>query len=207
MLRSPDSASAAPAGRSASLPIAQLAHWVVVAALAIAAGSLFLANLALRTENRSLQSERDLVVMADRMTRNQLAERTLLAETMITELGRRLQRQAELGRLRVATLTAAGTDAGGMTAVVVWDPELQAGLVRVHRLPVVTASHDYQIWFTDPASPDPVRGPVLPVDAAGRAVAEFKPDPPLTTIEEFVITLEPKGGASRPAGPVVLRGR
>ncbi|MBI2496578.1 MAG: anti-sigma factor [Opitutae bacterium] len=192
--------------RPGAFRLRQIAPWAVAAVLAVAAAWFATRNLALRTENLTLRSERRLAEVAYRMARNQLAERSFLAEKMIAELGGQLRHSEDLTRLKVTALAAPAGHPNAARAIVVWDPGQQAGLLTVEQLPANADTQDYQIWLVDPAYPDPVNGGVFHAGADGRATLGFKPDHPVTQVAEFAISLGKKGGAPKAEGPMVLRG-
>jgi hypothetical protein len=188
-------------------PPLKFAPWAVAAALAVAAAWFARQNLALRHENLSLRSERELAEIACRMAQNQLTERTLLAEKMITELGGQLRQSGDLTRLKVFVLASPAGNTQGTQAIAVWNPAQQSGLLTIEQLPAIADTQDYQLWIVDPARQDPVNGGVLPGGADGRVVLGFKPDQPVTQAVAFAISLEKKGGVPKAEGPIVLRGK
>jgi hypothetical protein len=190
-----------------SFPPLKAAPWVVAAALAVTAVWFARQNLALRHENVSLRSERQLAEIAYRLAQNQLTERTLLAEKMITDLGSQLRQSGDLTRLKVSALASLAGSTRETQAIAVWNPAQQSGLLTIERLPAIADTQDYQLWITDPACPDPVNGGVFHGGADGRVALGFKPDQPVTQAAAFAISLEKKGGGPRAEGPMVLRGK
>lgn len=191
----------------AAFPVARFVPWLIAAALAMAATWLTTANLALRGENNALRTERELAGIALQMARNQVSERTLLAEQMINSLNQRLQRQEDLTRLKVTALAALAGNSAEAKAIAVWDPDRQSGLLTIEKLPALAATQDYQLWLVDPAYPTPVSGGVFTVDDDGRAVLSFKGDKPITTVNAFAVSLEKKGGVPKAEGPIMLLGK
>ncbi len=188
-------------------PLLRLVPWAAAAGFALVAAWLSFQNIGLRRDNEALRTERELAETAYKMTHNQLAERTLLAETMITDLGRRLARQEDLTRLKVTALAALLPGSKEAQAIAVWDPDQQAGLLTVEKLPAIAEMQDYQIWVVDPAYPDPVDGGVFKPGADGGAVLAFKGAKPIRTASAFAISLERKGGVPKAEGPMVLLGK
>jgi anti-sigma-K factor RskA len=188
-------------------PLLRFAPWAAAATLALATGWFALQNVALHSENDSLRTERRLAEVAYRTARNQLAERTLLAETMISQLGTNLRRSENLARLKVSALASLAGNTKEALAIAVWDPDQQAGLLTFDKLPVIAEEQDYQIWVVDPAYPNPVNGGVFKPDAAGHAVLAFRPDQPVRQAAAFAISLEKKGGVPKAEGPIVLLGK
>ncbi len=185
----------------------RLLPWAAAAGLAFAVAWLSFQNLSLRRDNEALRTGRELAETAYRMARNQLAERTLLAERMINDLGLRLARQEDLTRLKVTALAALAGDTKEAQAIAVWDPEQQTGLLTVEKMPALATWQDYQIWVVDPARENPVSGGVFTVTPGGRATLAFKPDQPVTQATAFAISREKKGGVPKAEGPVLLLGQ
>lgn len=188
-------------------PLLRVTPWLAAAGLAVAAGWLFLQNTGLRRENELLRTERELADVAYRMAKNELSERTLLAERMINDLGTRLARQEDLTRLKVTALAAMVPDSREAQAIAVWDPDLGTGLLTAEKLPPLPETQDYQIWVIDPAYPIPVDGGVFRPNANGRAAVSFKGDKPVKTVNAFAISVEKKGGVPKAEGPIVLLGK
>lgn len=187
-----------------SFSLLRWAPWAVAAALALVGVWLATQNLSLRSENSMLRTERELAEIAYRQARNQLAERTLIAERLINDLGARLQRQQDLARLKVFTLATLAGNTREVQAIAVWDPEQQTGLLTIEKLPALAADKDYQLWVIDPAYQNPVNGGVFIVTPDGKAAFVFKPDQPVRQPEKFAVSLEKKGGVPKAAGPIVL---
>jgi anti-sigma-K factor RskA len=199
----------APASGAAVLPfpLARLLPWMAAAGFALAAVGFGIRARALRAENESLHTQRELAEVAYKMTQSQLAERTLLAERMITDLGQKLQRTEDLSRLKITALASLLGNTAEARAIAVWDPEQQAGLLTVEKLPAVAPEQDYQIWVIDPQYPIPVDGGVFKPDPSGKATLTFKGDKPIAQAAAFAISLEKKGGVPKAEGPLVLLGK
>jgi RNA polymerase sigma-70 factor (ECF subfamily) len=187
-------------------PLFRSVPWVIAAILTLAAIWLGLQNIFLRAENDAAFTDRRLSEIAYRAAQNQLAERSLLAESMINDLGRRLRRSEDLARLKISVLASFGSTRKAQ-AIAVWDPGQQAGLLNCDMLPAVADNQDYQIWIVDPAYPNPVNCGVFRPDAAGHAVLVFRPDQPVRQAAAFAISLEKKGGATKAEGAIVLLGQ
>jgi anti-sigma-K factor RskA len=188
-------------------PLLRLLPWAAAASFALVALFLGIRSNALRAENDSLRAQRELAEVAYKMAESQLAERTLLAEGMIAELGRKLRHTEDLGRLKVAALASLLGNSAEARAIAVWDPEQQSGLLTVEKLPAIAAEQDYQIWVIDPQYPIPVDGGVFKPDTAGRATLTFRGDKPISQASAFAISLEKKGGVPKAEGPLVLLGK
>lgn len=196
-----------PATATAGTNWIRLVPWALAAGLAFSTGWFALRSISLQAANRSLETSRQLADLAQALARSQLAERTLVAERMIGDLGDRLRTSADLRRLRVCPLAPPDPQAKALHAVAVWDPERQTGLLAVDHLPAVAEESDYQIWVIDPQYPAPLDGGVFRPGADGRATVTFKCDRPVADAAAFAVSLERKGGAPRAEGPLVLLGR
>jgi len=185
----------------------RFAPWALAAAVTLAALWFARQNILLRDENATLRSERQLAEIAYQMAQNRLTERSLLAENMINSLGQKLRRTEDLARLKVTALASLAGNTKEAQVIAVWDPEQQAGLLTVEKLPALAATQDYQIWIVDPAYPNPVNGGVFQVTADGKVALAFKPDQPVTQAAAFAISLEKKGGVPKAEGPIVLLGK
>ncbi|MEY2409538.1 MAG: hypothetical protein QOF48_2208 [Verrucomicrobiota bacterium] len=95
----------------------------------------------------------------------------------------------------------------GTVGASVWIAQDQRGLVALDKLPGFTnpAAQDYQLWLIDPNSPAPISGGVFQPDASGSVRFAFAA-PTVKTIDRFAVSIEPKGGAPRPTGRIVLAG-
>jgi len=190
-----------------AFPLLKFAPWAVAAGLALAATWLTSQNFSLRTENANLRTERQLAETAYKMAQNQLAERSLLAENMISDLGNKLRKSEDLARLKVTALASLAGNTKEAQVIAVWDPERQAGLLTMDKLPATNDGEDYQIWVVDPAYKNPVNGGVFHVSSDGRIALPFKPDQPVAQAAAFAISLEKKGGVPKAEGPIVLLGK
>lgn len=194
-------------GSVVAFPLLKSAPWAVAAALALAATWLATQNLTLRNQNAALATERELAEVAYKMTQNQLSERSLLAESMINDLGNKLRRSEDLSRLKISALASLAGNTKEAQVIAVWDPGQQTGLLTMEKLPAIADTQDYQIWIVDPAYKDPVNGGVFHVTADGKITLAFKPDQPVTQVAAFAISLEKKGGVPKAEGPIVLLGK
>jgi len=122
-------------------------------------------------------------------------------QTQVAEL----QTRAILAQTRVAVLQSQVDTYASASAVVVWDEKNQKGLVRYDRLPAQEGK-DYQLWALDPAQKAPVDAGLMPVSHSGFAKVEFRPHIPVGKGTKFAISVEKKGGAPLPAGPVIFVG-
>lgn len=194
-------------GKVIPFPLLKFAPWAVAAGLAITAIWFGTQNFSLRTENANLRTERELAETAYKMAKSQLSERSLLAEQMITDLGNKLRKSEDLARLKVTALASLAGNTKEAQVIAVWDPEQQAGLLTMEKLPPINDTQDYQIWVVDPAYKDPVNGGIFHVSADGKIAVPFKPDQPIAKPAAFAVSLEKKGGVAKAEGTIVLLGK
>jgi anti-sigma-K factor RskA len=192
---------------TASFPLTRYLTWAAAATLAVTTTWLATQNVSLRTETEALRTRQRLVQIAYETAQNQLAERSLLAEHLINDLGSRLQRSENLARLKVSALASLAGNTAEARAIAVWDPYQQAGLLTFEKLPAIAAEQDYQIWVIDPAYQNPINGGVFHVEKEGGVSLAFRPDQPVTKATAFAISLEKKGGVPKAEGPIVLLGK
>jgi len=127
------------------------------------------------------------------------------AASLLTET-QDLRGRDALARMRIATLAAQVDAYSKATAVIVWDPQNQRGIVKLANLPRAEAGKDYQLWVIDPKYPNPVNGGILPVGEDGIARVAFTPDQPVKKVAKFAISVEPAGGVPKATGPIVMIG-
>lgn len=188
-------------------PVGRVLPWAAAACFALAAVWSGLRTSALRAENESLVTQRDLAEVAGKIAQSQLAERTLVAESMINDLGTKLRRSEDLSRLRIAALASLLKDSAEARAIAVWDGDRQSGLLTVEHLPAIPPERDYQLWVIDPQYPIPVDGGVFHPGADGKATIAFRGDKPILSVSAFAVSLEKKGGVPKAEGPLVLWGK
>lgn len=112
----------------------------------------------------------------------------------------------QLAKMKIATLSAQVEAYAKASAVIVWDPENQRGVIKLARVPQPDAGKDYQLWVIDPKYPQPVSGGVVSVSEEGIARVAFHPDKPISKADNFAISVEPAGGVPAPTGSIVLAG-
>jgi anti-sigma-K factor RskA len=119
-----------------------------------------------------------------------------------------LQEKDELARVRIASLGAQIDAFSKVRAVVFWDSQKQRGIAQFNDLPPLDEEHDYQIWVIDPSQPQPVSGGIVYVQPDGSARLVFQPSIKIEQASQFAISVEAKGGSSKPApqGQIVMAG-
>ncbi len=141
---------------------------------------------------------------------NQLVGTTTSQEKKIAELHIELQQAREavgiLHAERVEMLSLTGTIPGTeMHGKVLWDPARRNALLQTSNLPVEPAGEQYQLWILKEKMYYAVG--VFDVTAERSNTLTIVPLPVGDTkeIEEFSVTLEPKGGSPQPTGAIQLR--
>ena len=136
------------------------------------------------------------------LERNQWQQETADLKTQIHDLAER----DTLAKVKIATLSAQVDAYSKASAVIVWDPQKQRGIVKLANVPRPESGKDYQLWVIDPKYPQPVSGGLVPVDAEGMARVSFEPTQPISKADKFAISIEPAGGVPKPTGSIVLLG-
>ncbi len=113
-----------------------------------------------------------------------------------------LRTRDALSQIKIAALASMLKGAPQAMAVVAWDGNAQRGIVKTLNVPAPGADKDYQLWIIDPGYKQPVSAGVLD-PAAG---TNFQPLHPIAKADKFAVSLEKKGGAPEPQGPIVLVG-
>jgi anti-sigma-K factor RskA len=111
-----------------------------------------------------------------------------------------LKTRNALSEIKIAMLASMAKEAPQAAAVVAWDGGSQRGIVKTVHMPSARADQDYQLWIIDPDYKTPVSAGVFD---PGKG-ANFAPDHPISKADKFAVSLEKKGGAPAPQGPIVL---
>jgi anti-sigma-K factor RskA len=118
-----------------------------------------------------------------------------------------LRQRDLLAHLQIASLQAQVDAYARASAIIVWSPQRQQGLLRLSSVSAPEAGHDYQLWIIDPAQKTPVSAGIVTVGKEGIASLEFRPVQPVTTAAGFAVSIEKAGGSTAPEGQIVLAGR
>jgi len=194
---------------------APLLAWSAAASFAISALWLGQLYTTARTENSLLIQQQALAEVSVQSAKNQLeADRILLehqlqdAEVRLANLNQELKEQNDLARFKITTLSSMLGNSPEATAVAIWNPQKQEGVISVAKLPALAANEDYQLWVVDPQYSVPVDGGVFRVDPdSGEAKFKFKTAKPIDQVAAFAVSLERKGGVPQAEGPMVLLGK
>ncbi|MBA2585627.1 MAG: anti-sigma factor [Chthoniobacterales bacterium] len=128
-----------------------------------------------------------------------LADRTRTSQQLAV-----LQQRHMIAQTEIAMLSSKLENAPRATAVVVWDPEKQEGVLKAIDVPPNASDRDYQLWVVDPQYKQPVSGGVFRVEPTGATKISFKPEAHVNAAKAFAVTLERKGGVSKAEGPMIL---
>lgn len=153
-----------------------------------------IANLDAQIEQADAERERLVKLVADLKV-----ERTAM-EKRIADLR---QRDA-LSQVKIATLKVQLKAYAQVIAVAVWDAAAQQGVMRFDNLPAAAADRDYQMWIIDPRYDAPVSAGIFTAGTGGGMEVKFKPDRPIALADKFAVSVERKGGAATPLGPIFL---
>jgi anti-sigma-K factor RskA len=204
----PTSASTRVSPRAGTNRIPAWIPWLAAACIGAAAIWTQRQYVAARAENASLGEETRVALASLDQARAQLADaKRLVTEysRQVAELSTKLKDEGDLAHFKIATLASMLGNSPAALAVAVWDPAREQGVLEVSKLPALASEKDYQLWVIDAKYPSPVSAGVFAVDpATGEAHIVFRADRPVRAISKFAVSLERKGGAPKPEGPIVL---
>jgi anti-sigma-K factor RskA len=119
----------------------------------------------------------------------------------------KLEQRDFLSRIRIAALQSQVDAYAKTSAIVVWNPEQQNGVLQFERLPALPANQDYQMWVIDPKQPQPVSAGLVPKSTDEERRVTFWPTKPVGGTPKFAVSIEPAGGSAAPRGQIVLVGQ
>jgi anti-sigma-K factor RskA len=119
----------------------------------------------------------------------------------------KLEQRDLLSRIRIAALQSQVDAYAKTSAIVVWNPDHQNGILQFERLPALPANQDYQMWVIDPKQPQPVSAGLVPKGTEQERRVTFWPTKPVGASPKFAVSIEPAGGSSAPRGQIVLVGQ
>jgi len=122
------------------------------------------------------------------------------------EIAKLVQRDL-LSRIRIAALQSQVDAYAKTSAVVVWNPDQQNGVLQFERLPALPANQDYQMWVIDPKQPQPVSAGLVPKSTDQERRITFWPTKSVSGTPKFAVSIEPAGGSVAPRGQIVLVGQ
>jgi anti-sigma-K factor RskA len=205
-------ASAAAGGPAAApAPVIRFPAWIpwsIAACLALAAAWTGRQYSAVCRANEELVEQKRIAEQTLEQTRGQLDEaKRLVTESsrQIADLSIKLKDQGDLAHFKISTLASMLGNTPAAVAVAVWDPSREQGVLSVSKLPALASEKDYQLWVIDTQYPAPVSAGIFVVDpVSGEAHIVFRVDKPVRSIAKFAVSVERKGGAPSPEGPIVL---
>lgn len=156
-------------------PLQRFLPWSIAACLALACAGLVQLHLSSRAETELFRNQAALADLELRAARQQLEAERLLAQ--------RERVDASLASLQIIPLTDAPA---GATAIIVWNPSTQEGLLHIDRLPPAS-NREYRLQATDPAYPDSVDVARFQVSTTPARVP-FRPTKPLSSTARFTLT-------------------
>jgi anti-sigma-K factor RskA len=112
-----------------------------------------------------------------------------------------------LSRIRIAALQSQVDAYAKTSAIVVWNPDHQNGVLQFEQLPALPPNQDYQMWVIDPKQPQPVSAGLVPKSTDQERRVTFWPAKPVGASPKFAVSIEPAGGSSVPRGQIVLVGQ
>jgi anti-sigma-K factor RskA len=119
----------------------------------------------------------------------------------------KLEQRDLLSRIRIAALQSQVDAYAKTSAIVVWNPDRQNGVLQFERLPALPANQDYQMWVIDPKQPQPVSAGLVPKSIDQERHVTFWPTKPVGASPKFAVSIEPAGGSATPRGQIVLAGQ
>ena len=163
---------------------------VLAAAAALFAVVVSLDDARLRRQREELRSQA-----------SHLAGRLQSAET---ELAQRVLRARVLESDDVRMLELGGKDPQPLArGRVFWSERARRGVLVANNLAPLSPDRQYELWVF--VKGKPINAGVFDVDPQGRALFESA-DFPEPGVENFAVTIEPRGGVPAPTGPIVLVG-
>jgi anti-sigma-K factor RskA len=117
-----------------------------------------------------------------------------------------LQQRDLLSRIRIAALQSQVDEYAKTSAIVVWNPDQQNGVLQFERLPALPANQDYQMWVIDPKQPQPVSAGLVPKSTDLERRVAFSPTKAVGVTPKFAVSIEPEGGSTTPRGQIIFVG-
>jgi anti-sigma-K factor RskA len=117
-----------------------------------------------------------------------------------------LQQRDLLSRIRIAALQSQVDEYAKTSAIVVWNPDRQNGVLQFERLPALPANRDYQMWVIDPKQPQPVSAGLIPKSSDPERRVAFWPTKSVGATPKFAVSIEPAGGSNVPRGQIIFVG-
>lgn len=167
--------------------------------------------LSLQSADQQLEAERILAQRQRALHEDQLkalTERVTTLTARTADLSAQLRSEGDLANLKITALASLLQNSPQASAVAVWNPAKQEGVLHVEKLPALATDRDYQLWVVDPQYLDPLDAGTFTVDPeTGARRHPIKSQQPIANIAAYAITQEVKGGVVKSAGPFLLLGK
>jgi hypothetical protein len=130
--------------------------------------------------------------------------------SLIDELDRReaILKVLESRTIEIVRMEGLDVNPAGFGSII-WDPVKKVAILHVSNLPAVPEGKDYQLWVIKDQTP--VSAGIFSVTSNREEESYFKVQPldvsDRRQVDAFAVTLEPKGGVSRPTGEMYLLGK
>ena len=124
----------------------------------------------------------------------------------LTGIISRLRVESSLADLKIAALQAQVNQFGQASAVVVWDPHRQRGVIQFRNAPSLRADQNYQLWVLDPQRKAPVSAGLVVPGESDLSQAAFRPTEKVGSNLKFALSVEQAGGSAQPRGPIIFVG-
>lgn len=92
------------------------------------------------------------------------------------------------------------------TMTVVWDGLRGHGVLMLDKMTRLEPGQDYQLWVVAAKTQAAVSAGVIPVNDKGGFAGGFKPAEPVTGEVNFILSVEAKGGATKPGSTKIFSG-
>ena len=163
---------------------------VLAAAAALLAVVIGLDDARLRRQREDLRSQSAQLANRLQSAETELAQRVLRARVL------------ESDDVRMLPLGGKGPQPKAQGRVF-WSERARRGVLVAGNLAPLPSDRQYELWVFQKGKP--IDAGVFDVDAKGRALFESK-DFPEAEVQNFAVTIEPRGGVPAPTGPIVLVG-
>jgi anti-sigma-K factor RskA len=124
----------------------------------------------------------------------------------LTRIVSQLRAASSLADLKIAALQAQVNQFSQASAVVVWDPRRQRGVIQFRNAPSLRTDQSYQLWVLDPDRKAPVNAGLVVPGGTEPAPTAFRPMEKVGGNLKFAVSVERAGGSPQPQGQIVFVG-